>query len=302
MSYFSDQIASCDVTGPALSTQRERLLEHRLVSDLAELMLRRGIEMDVMRGEFDGHGHDVVFQAAGVLRHVQLKAMILGGKRSNVSINVRLRSQPSGCVVWMTYDPATLKVVEYRWFGREPGEPLPDIGNSITRHSKANMNLQKTQRIGHRDVAKSRFDKVASLDALADRLFGPARSPATSHVLAQLRERFGLEWRSRVHESLGVTGWEDSVEVAHLIDGYRVIEQLCVPDFNDWLETHAGWPSASTPAQDLGEAWTTLFIEHRRWRTASPYEPQDDERQRLDRLAATVRRLIESELGLAACS
>ena len=31
MSYFSDQIASCDVTGPALSTQRERLLEHRLV-------------------------------------------------------------------------------------------------------------------------------------------------------------------------------------------------------------------------------------------------------------------------------
>ena len=180
MSYFSDQIASCDVTGPALSTQRERLLEHRLVSDLAELMLRRGVEMDIMHGEFDGHGHDVVFQAAGVLRHVQLKAMILGGKRSKVSISVRLRSQPSGCVVWMTYDPATLKVVEYRWFGGEPGEPLPDIGNSITRHGKANMNLQKTQRAGHRDVAKTRFNKLTNLDALADRLFGPVRAPPLS--------------------------------------------------------------------------------------------------------------------------
>ena len=295
MSYFSDHIASCDVTGPALSTQRERLLEHRMVSDLAELMLRRGVEMDVMRGEFDGHGHDVVFQAAGVLRHVQLKAMILGGKRSNVSINVRLRSQPSGCVVWMTYDPATLKVVEYRWLGGEPGEPLPDIGSAITRHSKANMSSQKTQRVGHRDVAKSKFDRLTSLDALADRMFGPTRSSATSLVLAQLRERFGLEWRSTVHEHLDISGWEDSVELAHLIDGYRVIEQLCVPDYNDWLDTHAGWPTALTPAQDLGEAWTTLFIEHRRWKFSDPHDPQGDELDRLDRLALDVRRLIESE-------
>ena len=145
-----------------MSTQRERLLEHRLVSDLAELMLRRGMEMDVLRGEFDGHGHDVVFQAAGVIRHVQLKAMVLGGKRSNVSINVRLRAQPSGCVVWMTYEPATLKVVEYRWFGGEPGEPVPELGNSITRHSKANMNLEKTRRVGHRDVTVRQADQPRS--------------------------------------------------------------------------------------------------------------------------------------------
>ena len=285
-----------------MSTQRERLLEHRLVSDLAELMLRRGMEMDVLRGEFDGHGHDVVFQAAGVIRHVQLKAMILGGKRSSVSINVRLRAQPSGCVVWMTYDPSTLKVVEYRWFGGEPGEPVPDIGNSVTRHSKANMNLEKTQRVGHRDVAKSKFDKLTDLDALADRLFGPTRSPATSLVLAQLRERFGLEWKSRVSEQLEIRGWGDSVELAHLIDGYRIIEQLCVPDFNTWLETHAGWPTTTSPAGDLGEAWTTLFLEHRRWRTANPFEPQGHELERLDRLARDVLRLIESELGRAAAA
>ena len=276
MSYYSDQIALCDLTGPALSTQRERLLEHRLVSDLAEVMLRRGVEVDVMRAEFDGHGHDVVFQAAGVLRHVQLKAMILGGKRSHVSINVRLRSQPSGCVVWMTYDPATLKVVEYRWLGGAPGEPLSDIGSAITRHSKANMSLQKTQRVGHRDVAKSKFDRLTSLNELADRMFGPSRSAATSHVLAQLRERFGLELRGRVQDRLEIEGWDDSVELAHLIDGYRVIEQLCVPDFNDWLETHAGWPRASSPALDLGEAWTTLFLEHRRWRTAKALCFRDD--------------------------
>ena len=103
-----------DVTSAVLSGAREKILEHRLISDLAELMMRRGVAMDVMRGEFDAHGHDVVFEAAGVLRHVQLKAMVVGGKRRDVNVNVRLRSRPSGCIAWMVYEPATLKVVEYR--------------------------------------------------------------------------------------------------------------------------------------------------------------------------------------------
>ena len=49
--------------------------------------------MDVMRGAFDAHGHDVVFEVSGVLRQVQLKAMVAGGKRRDVSVNMRLRSE-----------------------------------------------------------------------------------------------------------------------------------------------------------------------------------------------------------------
>ena len=78
---------SVDVTTAVLSGAREKILEHRLVSDLAELMMRRGVAIDVMRGEFDAHGHDVVLEAAGVLRHVQLKAMVTGGKRRDVNVN-----------------------------------------------------------------------------------------------------------------------------------------------------------------------------------------------------------------------
>ena len=67
-----------DVTTSVLSGPREKILEHRLVSDLAELMLRRGVELDVMRSDLDAQGHDVVLEAAGVIRHVQLKAMAAG--------------------------------------------------------------------------------------------------------------------------------------------------------------------------------------------------------------------------------
>src|SRR5688500_4515102 len=98
MSDIKFNSATVDVTTAILSVRREKILEHRLVSDLAEVMMRRGVEMDVLRGEFDAHGHDVVFEAGGVLRHVQLKAMVAGGKRRHVNVNVRLRSKPSGCV------------------------------------------------------------------------------------------------------------------------------------------------------------------------------------------------------------
>lgn len=287
-----------DVTTAVLSGAREKILEHRLVSDLAELMMRRGIELDVMHGEFDAHGHDVVFEAAGVIRHVQLKAMVAGGKRRDVNVNVRLRSRPSGCVVWMVYDPVTLKVIEYRWFGGGPGEPLPDLGDKIVRHSKGNASGEKAFRNGHRLLSKPKFEVLENLDVLADRLFGPPRSLATSLVLAQLRERFGLEWRERIRATMGRADWEGSIELAHLVDGYRVLEQVGELSPDNWITTRAAEPLDEVRRKDLGDLWTTLFIEHRRWRFSSPFEPTGEELQRLDELAGALHDAIDAELSV----
>ncbi len=87
-------------------------------------------------------------------------------------------------MIWMVYDPVTLRVAEYRWFGAEPGEPLPHIGERIVRHSKGNALGQKAYRNGHRLLCKPAFETFQDLGTLADRLFGPARSPATSMILA----------------------------------------------------------------------------------------------------------------------
>lgn len=289
-----------DVSTAVLSGAREKILEHRLVSDLAEVMMRRGVAMDVMRGEFDAHGHDVVFEAAGVLRHVQLKAMVAGGKRRDVSVNVRLRSRPSGCVAWMVYDPATLKVVEYRWFGGEPGEALPDIGGTVARHSKGNALGEKAFRTGHRLLGKTKFETLANLGMLADRLFGPARPAATSLVLAQLRQRFGCEWRQRVRATVERPEWDCSVELAHMVDGYRVLEQLAELDFDRWLTTRAVDPSYVPGCTDLGDLWTTLFLEHRRWRFASPFEPGGEELIRLNAVTRALHIAIDAELASTA--
>jgi hypothetical protein len=291
-----------DVSTAVLSGAREKILEHRLVSDLAELMMRRGVELDVMRGEFDAHGHDVVFEAAGVLRHVQLKAMVAGGKRRDVNVNVRLRSRSSGCIAWMVYDPATLRVIEYRWFGGEPGEPLPDIGSTVARHTKGNASGEKAYRTGHRLLGKTKFETLADLGELADRLFGPTRHAATSLVLAQLRQRFGFEWRQRVRANVENPEWDCSVELAHMVDGYRVLEQLGELDVERWLTTRAADPSYLAQCVDLGDLWTTLFLEHRRWRFASPFEPSGEELRRLDALARALHVAVEAESAHAARS
>lgn len=290
---------SVDLGAAGLSVAREKILEHRLLSDLAVLMLERGTVMDVLRSEFDAQGHDVVLEAAGVMRHVQLKATVEDGKRRDVNINVKLRAKPSGCVVWMTYEPSSLLITRYRWFGAEPGEPLPHLGDRVTRHSKGNAAGMKAQRPALRNLPASSFKAIDGLEALADRLFGPARGAATGLVLAQLREKFGAHWRAAIFNFARQPTFGGSVEIAHLIDGYRVLEQLGELDPAGWLERAAAASRSDSASHDLGLLWTQLFLEHRRWRFASPHEPDPDELVYLDGLAIALDRALREQLNIA---
>lgn len=289
--------ASADLVAAGLSVAREHIIEQRLVSELAALMLRRGVTVDVLKSQFDAQGHDVVFEAHGAIRHVQLKASVAGGARRDVNINVKLRAKPSGCVVWMTYDAATLAITEYRWFGEELAQPLPDLGSKVMRHSKGDATGVKAARPALRNVPRSRFELLGNLDELATRLFGPARSQATGLVLAQLRERFGTEWRHKLAITPPLSSFHDATDFAHLVDGYRVLEQLCELDPAAWLDRAAACARAGQFSDDLGLLWTQLFLEHRRWRQASPYSPEGEELQCLDELARRVGHTLTRELA-----
>lgn len=155
------------------SSALEKVLEYRFLAALTTELVVRGSEFEVLRGDTDLAGHDLVIEANGILRHIQLKAMIAGGKRANVGISTRLSAKPSGCVIWMIYDPATLELGPWRWFGEPPGMPLPPLGGRVVRHSKANALGEKAMRTGHRLVPIGRFERIAGVAELTDRLFGP---------------------------------------------------------------------------------------------------------------------------------
>lgn len=158
------------------SSSMEHLLEHAVLAELTqEAWFGRGQLIDILHSSVDAFGHDVVLECGPIIRHVQFKARRLDAATTTYKINKRLAERPSGCVIWLGWArvPASNRVsITYRWFGGLPGEPLPDLGNVVAKHAKANAQGVKLERLGIRQVNLGRFDRVRDAAELLDRLFG----------------------------------------------------------------------------------------------------------------------------------
>lgn len=258
----------------------ESLLEYRFLAELGAYLARFDTAMEVLRSDVDRTGHDIVLEANGILRHVQLKATVAGGKRANVTVNNALALKPSGCIIWMTYDPVSFLITGMRWFGGKPGMPLPATGDRIARHTKANADGVKAERAQHRVIAGGKFDRMSGLSQLAERLFGltdPDR--LLFDMLGEAAPTIMLE------ASLALGSFEASIHFAHLVDGYGLLKQMGCADYDAWLtsrrrsaETTGSWTGTAA------ELWTALFLEHRHWRFAG-INPAPGQTVVLNRLA-----------------
>ncbi len=155
------------------STLREKIAEHLFIGELLRRLWQLGVfEAEVLRSEFDAGGYDLVLSCREIVRHIQFKTIIAGGKAQSVKLSLRLAEKPSGCAVWMVLSDE-LQIRSFLWFGGEPGQPLPDISVAkVARHTKADATGTKKARDNHRIVARSRFETVPSLDMLITKLLG----------------------------------------------------------------------------------------------------------------------------------
>ena len=80
---------------------------------------RRDIE--VLKSEVDRAGYDIVLEANGIIRHVQLKSSFIGSKVREVSVSTRLLAKPGDCVIWLEFDADTQAIEKYLWFGGSAG-------------------------------------------------------------------------------------------------------------------------------------------------------------------------------------
>ena len=151
----------------------ESILEHRFLADCGSILWSMGIyDFEVLHAESDNAGYDIVIEVSGFVRHIQLKSMVKGGTRSRINIHRTLSNKPSGCVIWIIYNLEDLSVQEYFWFGGQAGEPLPDIGDRVVKHSRANAKGVKAVRPALRNVPKGWFDNVGTMEELITLLFG----------------------------------------------------------------------------------------------------------------------------------
>jgi hypothetical protein len=257
------------------SSANEKILEYRLIANLAAELRSRGLDLAVLRDDIDCHGRDLLLECAGILRHVQLKAMAAGGGRREVTINLQLATRPSACVIWFDYDPATLQPASYRWFGGAPGQRLPSLGSRTARHTRGNREGEKQQRPGHRVLRGSRFDTLPTISDLADRLFGPVdggaveRQRLLDYLIGQ-SVRHDADWLEdvRIGRFSSIPERLDDAQsyaLADMIDGYELLGVSDVSEGASFLEVRLAraladgrWPGSAT------ELWITLFLEHRR--------------------------------------
>lgn len=157
------------------STLRERIVEHVFIGDALRRLWQLGVtDVEVLRSEFDAGGYDLVMSYRRVVRHIQFKTVMENGKAANVKVSLKLMEKPAGCVIWIVVSPK-LDLRSYRWFGGDaPDKPLPDIRDlKVAKHSKGNAEGTKLERPDHRIVPLSRFEQLATMDAVLHRLFGP---------------------------------------------------------------------------------------------------------------------------------
>ncbi|MGC2415417.1 MAG: hypothetical protein WA459_22310 [Stellaceae bacterium] len=107
------------------------------MGELLQSLWRNGVyDTEVLRAEADAGGYDLVLESSGVLRHVQLKSGRRDAKRRQVTINSALMRKPAGCVVWIEFDPKTMTIGPFLWFGSEPHQPLPALGDRVAKHTE----------------------------------------------------------------------------------------------------------------------------------------------------------------------
>jgi hypothetical protein len=150
------------------------VLEHLFVGEVMRYCWRNGLSrIEMLKSQVDNSGYDIVLEAHGVMRHIQLKASHVGAAIAGVSINIQLANKPSGCVIWMYFEPETLQFARFLWFGQKPGEPLGGLeGYKTGMHTKANAQGIKTERANIRYLTKKAFTRLDTIDEVVKALFG----------------------------------------------------------------------------------------------------------------------------------
>jgi len=169
------QPASAPATEHSLrSSYRESVLEHLFVGEVMKHLWLNQVSIEVLKPQVDDAGYDLVFEAKGIVRHVQLKSSYSGAKTSRVNVSLDLGNKPSGCVIWLWFNPGTLELDSFRWFGSGPGTQLPSIAKfKVAKHTKGNALGSKGDRPNLRVIPKKPFKTFKTIAELIHELFGP---------------------------------------------------------------------------------------------------------------------------------
>jgi hypothetical protein len=113
------------------SSEREEYVEYIFLAELCSCAWIKHRLVEITRAQTDAFGYDLVISEGKFTRHLQLKASVVGDSTRTQKVNVALERKASGCVLWLKIDESTLRPSAYCWYGSDPGQPLPDLGEKV---------------------------------------------------------------------------------------------------------------------------------------------------------------------------
>jgi hypothetical protein len=159
------------------SSYREKLVEHLLIGELLKCSWKlKDCSLEISKPEVDRSGYDLIAEANGYIRHIQLKASFVGSTTAQQKIHIALARKPSGCVLLVYFNKDTLELGPFLFFGSEPGQSLPSLETlKIAKHTKGNAKGLKAERPNLRVLNKGQFNKkFENIQDLYTQLFGIA--------------------------------------------------------------------------------------------------------------------------------
>ena len=161
------------------SSYREAMIEHLFVGELMRVLWCAGVVAEILKPEVDNAGYDIVMEANGVLRHIQMKSTRRRAKTARQNVNTRLEEKPGGCVVWVLFDPHDATMGPFLWFGSDPGYPLRSLkGFKVARQTRGDASGHKGERPEIRVVPKSEFKTLDTVEEVIEALFGLTAAPS----------------------------------------------------------------------------------------------------------------------------
>jgi hypothetical protein len=162
------------------------VLEHLFVGEVMRYCwLNHLPRIEMLKSQVDNSGYDIVLEANSIMRHIQLKASHVGAATPGVGINIELGNKPSGCVVWIFFEPDTLQFSHFLWFGGLPGERLANLDTfRAVTHNKRNAQGVKTERPNIRYLTKATFARLETIQDVVIELFGEQLDPSPNAQIA----------------------------------------------------------------------------------------------------------------------
>jgi len=155
------------------STYLEKALHHIFLGSILQYMWSKDLSLlEIYSSEVDNNGFDVILSTETVTRYIQLKATNIHASRSRVDVNIRLAKKNGGCLIWMFYDPFSLEITEYLFFGGEIGKPFPNISQFKTgQYTRINASGERPFRKNIKLIPKRYFERIPNIALLVQKLF-----------------------------------------------------------------------------------------------------------------------------------